>query len=188
MPTKPTRRLVEGAMIAALYVALTLFSRLLGIADGAVHFRLSEALTVLPVFTPAAVPGLTIGCLLANLGSPYGVADILSGTAATLLAALCTRALRGVTVRRIAVLAPVPPVIFNALIVGVVVTIMNEAGQLIPSAFSFAAFSGSALFVALGEIVVCAGLGLPLLWMLQKGELASRIFGGQDALPYSQRR
>ena len=83
MPNKLTRRMVEGAMIAALYVALTYFSRLLGLADGAVQFRLSELLTVLPAFTPAAVSGLTIGCLIANLGSPYGIADIISGTVAT---------------------------------------------------------------------------------------------------------
>ena len=93
MPNKLTRRMVEGAMIAALYVALTYFSRLLGLADGAVQFRLSELLTVLPAFTPAAIPGLTIGCLIANLGSPYGIADIISGTLATFLAALCTRCL-----------------------------------------------------------------------------------------------
>ena len=92
MPNHTVRRLVESAMIAAIYLVLTFASRLLGIADGAVQFRLSEALpTVLPVFTPAAIPGLTIGCLFANLGSPFGIADIISGTLATLFAALLTR-------------------------------------------------------------------------------------------------
>ncbi len=174
MPNKLTRRMVEGAMIAALYVALTYFSRLLGLADGAVQFRLSELLTVLPAFTPAAVPGLTIGCLIANLGSPYGIADIISGTAATFLAALCTRALRRVRLRGLPVLAPLPPVLFNGVIVGAVVTIMNEAGHLVPSAFTLPVFAATALTVALGELAVCAVGGYPLMLLLERNGLAQR--------------
>lgn len=174
MPNKLTRRMVEGAMIATLYVALTYFSRLLGLADGAVQFRLSELLTVLPAFTPAAIPGLTIGCLIANLGSPYGIADIISGTLATFLAALCTRALRGVRFHGIPVLAPIPPVVFNGVIVGVVVTIMNEAGQLIPAAFTLPVFAATALTVALGEVVVCAVGGYPLMFLLERNGLSRR--------------
>lgn len=175
MPNKLTRRMVEGAMIAALYVALTYFSRLLGLADGAVQFRLSELLTVLPAFTPAAIPGLTLGCLIANLGSPYGIADIISGTLATFLAAVCTRALRRMKWREIPVLAPFPPVIFNGLIVGVVVAIMNEAGQLIPSAFTLPTFALTALTVALGELVVCAVGGYPLMLLLERNGLSQRL-------------
>lgn len=174
MPNKLTRRMVEGAMIAALYVALTYFSRLLGLADGAVQFRLSELLTVLPAFTPAAVSGLTIGCLIANLGSPYGIADIISGTVATFLAALCTRVLRKVRLRSIPVLAPLPPVLFNGVIVGAVVTIMNEAGQLVPSAFTFPVFAATAFTVALGEIVVCGAGGYPLMFLLERNGLSQR--------------
>ena len=161
-------------MIAALYVALTYVSRLLGLADGAVQFRLSEMLTVLPAFTPAAVPGLTIGCLIANLGSPYGIADIISGTLATFVAALCTRALRGIRPKGIPVLAPVPPIVFNGLIVGAVVTMMNEAGQLIPSAFTFSAFALTAVTVAFGELVVCTAGGYPLMFLVERNGLAKR--------------
>lgn len=77
--------LVQGAVIAALYAALTYVAGAVGLAYGNVQFRFSEALTVLAAFTPAAIPGLTIGCFLGNLGSPYGMVDIICGTAATLL-------------------------------------------------------------------------------------------------------
>ena len=168
MPNQLTRRLTEGAVIAALYVVLTYVSRLFGLADGAIQFRLSEVLTVLPVFTPAAIPGLTIGCLLANLGSPYGPADILSGTAATLLAAVATYLLRRIRIKGLPVLAPLPPVLCNGILVGVVVAIMNEAGQLIPSAFTWPAFLLTALTVALGELVVCILGGYPLMLLLRR--------------------
>lgn len=174
MPDKPIRRMVEGAMIAALYVALTYFSRLLGLADGAVQFRLSELLTVLPALTPSAIPGLTVGCLIANLGSPFGVVDIVTGTAATFSAALCTRALRDVRLRGLPVLAPLPPVLFNGLAVGAVVALMNEVGKLAPSAFTFSAFAASALTAALGEAVVCGAGGYPLLLLLERNGLSRR--------------
>lgn len=174
MPNKLTRQLTTGAVIAALYVALTYFSRLLGLADGSIQFRLSEVLTVLPAFTPAAVPGLTIGCLIANIGSPFGIIDILSGAAATFAAAVCTRALRRVTYHGHPVLSPLPPIILNGLIVGTVVTIMNDAGKLIPQQFTLPAFAVSALFVALGELVVCAGAGYPLMLLIEHNGLDKR--------------
>ena len=168
MPHSLTRRITEGAVIAALYVVLTYASRLFGLADGAIQFRLSELLTVLPAFTPAAIPGLTVGCLLANLGSPYGPADILSGTAATLLAAIGTYLLRRVRIKGIPALAPLPPVLCNGVIVGAVVAVMNEAGQLIPSAFTWPAFLLTALTVALGELAVCVLGGYPLMLVLRR--------------------
>lgn len=88
------RYLVQGAMIAAIYTVLTLLAALWGLAYGPVQFRFSEALTILPVFTPAAIPGLTVGCLLSNIFSGYGIYDMVFGTLATLLAAAGTRLLR----------------------------------------------------------------------------------------------
>ena len=87
MKNKKVYSLVSGAVIAALYAALTYVASSVGLAYGAVQFRFSEALTVLAALTPAAIPGLTIGCFLANLGSPYGIVDIVCGTLATLVAA-----------------------------------------------------------------------------------------------------
>lgn len=104
---KDVNSLVCGAVIAALYAALTYAASAVNLAYGAVQFRFSEALTVLAAYTPAAIPGLTIGCLLANLGSPYGITDIICGSAATLLAAVFTYLTRKVKVKGLPLLAPV---------------------------------------------------------------------------------
>ena len=88
--SKKVRFLALGAVIAALYAVLTYVAAAVNLAYGPVQFRFSEALTVLPVFTPAAIPGLTLGCVIANLGSPLGVVDWVFGPLATLLAALAT--------------------------------------------------------------------------------------------------
>ena len=87
-------RLAQAAMIAALYIVLTFIANLLGIASGAVQIRFSEALTILPYFTVSAVPGLTVGCLLANILTGCALPDIIFGTLATLLGAVFTRLLR----------------------------------------------------------------------------------------------
>ena len=91
--SKNVQYLTLGAMIAAAYTVLTLLAAALNLAYGEVQFRFSEALTILPVFTPAAIPGLALGCLLSNLWSGFGVADMVFGTLATLLAAIATRML-----------------------------------------------------------------------------------------------
>lgn len=164
------RLLAFSAMIAALYAALTLLSALWGMAYGPVQFRLSEALTVLPAFTAAAVPGLTAGCFLANLFSGYGP-DMVVGTAATLIAALGTRLVRNVKWRGLPVLAPLPPVLVNAAVVGAEISVFA------PEGFSWAGYLSAALSVGLGELAVCCGLGLPLAaWVQKSGSL--RAFGG----------
>ena len=156
------RFLTEAAMIAAGYTVLTLLAMMLNLAYGPVQFRFSEALTVLPVLTPAAVPGLAVGYLLSNFWSSMGALDIIFGTAATLLAALTTYMVRNIRVKGIPILAPLPPVLFNALIVGVEITIVSPGG------FVFPAFLANALSVGLGELAVCYVLGLPLLVALEK--------------------
>jgi len=156
MKNSRTIFLVTSALIAALYAGLTYLSALFGIAYGPVQFRISEALTILPVLTPAAIPGLTIGCLIGNLGSPYGIVDILCGTLATAIAAVFTRMCRRVRFKSIPFLSPLAPVIFNALIVGAEITFF------LPGGASFTGFLLSAGWVALGELVVCYALGLPL--------------------------
>lgn len=169
MKEKQTYRLVLGAVIAALYAVLTYFAGMLNLAYGNVQFRFSEALTVLAAFTPAAIPGLTIGCLLANLGSPYGVVDIICGTAATLFAAIFTYLTRNVKVKGLPVLAPLFPVIFNAVIVGAEITMF------LPEGFSFYGFLIQALWVGLGELVICYGAGLPLAAAIEKTNLKKHI-------------
>lgn len=165
--TKSIRWLTQCAVIAALYAAMTFAAGALNLAYGPVQFRFSEALTILPVFTPAAVPGLLVGCLIGNITSPLGWLDIVCGASASLLAAVSTRALRGVRLHGVPILAPLPPVLFNALIVGAEITLLAPGA-------SFAAFLYSALTVGLGQLAVCYGLGLPLYCALRPAE--KRLF------------
>lgn len=140
-----------SAMIAALYMALCLLFQ--AISFGAVQFRLAEALTLLPALFPQAIPGLTVGCLLANLLAGANIYDVVFGTLATLLAALATRRLR-----RSVWLAALPPVLANGVIVGLVLTY----------GYHIDALWLNMLTVALGEAAVCYALGVPLLKGLQR--------------------
>jgi uncharacterized membrane protein len=151
-----TRQLAAAGIIAAIYAALTLF---LPIPQyGAVQLRVAEAMTVLPFLFPEAIPGLAVGCFLANLlGSPY-VLDWVFGTAATLLAALWTSRMKN------RFLAPLPPVICNAVIVGAEIAYFSVLdGEAFLPAFAF-----NAVTVGLGEAIACFVLGLPLLHWLSR--------------------
>lgn len=152
-----TRYLTRAAVIAALYVALTYLAGLMNLAYGPVQFRFSEALTVLPFLFPEAIPGLFVGCIVSNLISPYGVLDLVVGSAATLLAAIWTAKCRN------RFFAPMPPVLCNAVLVGAMIA-WYEAGS---SAGFLPAFAYNALTVGAGELVVCYVLGLPLLKVLE---------------------
>ena len=109
---KRTLYLCQAAVIAALYVVLTFLANMLGLASGVIQIRLSEMLCLLPIFLPAAIPGVTIGCLLANLLTAAVPLDILIGPIATLIGALGTYALR-----KYRLLATIPPILSNALII-----------------------------------------------------------------------
>lgn len=170
MKKKNAHYLVQAAMIAALYAALTYVAAGMGLAYGNIQFRFSEAMTILSIFTPAAIPGLTIGCFLGNLGSPFGLVDILCGTAATFLAAVLTRWVRNIRFFDIPWLVPLPPVLTNALIVGL------EIAWFMPGGFSWVGFAASAFAVGVGELIVCYVLGLPLAVTLEKTGTAQRIF------------
>ena len=161
--SRKVRFLALSAVIAALYAVLTYVAAAVNLAYGAVQFRFSEALTVLPVFTPAAIPGLTLGCLLANLGSPLGVVDWIFGPLATLLAALATCKVA------------LPPVITNVVLVGYELACLSQAGSFGFGNFTWAAFGASALSVGIGELVVCYVLGLPLILALQRTKAMDRL-------------
>ena len=148
---KGLRRLVRGALIAAVYAVLC--AALLPISYGEVQFRVSEALTVLPILLPEAVPGLFVGCLLANLIGGAGILDIVFGSLATLLAAALTYALRRLPVW----VAVLPVVVINGLVVGWVLHVAYGAPLLLSM--------GS---VALGQAVVVYVLGLPLMHLLRR--------------------
>ncbi|MBQ7108349.1 MAG: QueT transporter family protein [Clostridia bacterium] len=161
-----TNFLVTGGLIAALYATATYLAAAIGLAYGGVQFRISEALTILPVFTPAAIPGLIIGCFLGNIGSPFGMADVLLGTIATALAAICAYYARKITFKGLPLLSMLFPVVFNAVIVG------SEIAWFLPEGISAVGFLISAAEVALGELVVCYGLGIPLFYLLKKSRFA----------------
>ena len=168
---KTTRYIAEAAIIAALYAALTYF--LAPISFGSIQFRVSEALTILPVLTPAAIPGLTIGCLIANFSSPFGMVDVILGTFATLLAAICSRAARNIQFKNLPLLSAFFPVIFNAVIVGLDILIAVPEAQY---GFSFADFTFTAylmnmLTVGFGELVICYILGVPFCKALESTKL-----------------
>ena len=151
------RQLALAGVIAALYAVLSYFSGIFGIAYGPIQCRFSEALCVLPFFFPAATPGLFLGCLVANLLSPFGALDIVFGSLATLLAALWTQRVHHRW------LAPLPPVICNALIVGAVLTVQQVPGELFLGTFAY-----NALTVGLGEAIACFLLGGLLLQFLPR--------------------
>lgn len=173
MKRTSTRFLVTGALVAALYALLTYVSAALNLAYGTVQFRLSEALTVLPVVSGAAVPGLVIGCLLGNLTSPYGLVDIICGTGATLLAAIGSRLFARVRLRGTPVVSLLMPIVCNAVIVGAGITFLA------PEGFALPAFLSAALSVAAGEAAVVALLGMPLLLFLQKRGLDPHLYAGK---------
>lgn len=167
---KSVQFLTQSAMIAAIYAVLTLLAAAVNLAYGPIQFRFSEALTLLPIFTPAAIPGLALGCLISNIWSGYGVADMIFGTLATLLAAVVTRMLRNIRYKNVPWLAPLPPVLFNAVIVGLEIAVLSPGG------FIWAGFFSAALSVGAGELVICYALGLPFAAALEKTGVSAKIF------------
>ncbi len=152
--------LTQAAMIAALYVILTAVSNALGLANFAIQLRFSEALTILPAFTPAAIPGLFIGCLIGNILTSCALPDILFGSLATLLGAFGTHFLCRIhhTGQNRLFLAPLPPILSNMLIIPFV---LRYAYGIRPFWFPF-------LTVTAGELLSCGLLGTVLLLSLGK--------------------
>ncbi len=146
--------ITQAAMIAALYVVLTVFINAFNLASGAIQVRISEALTILPFFTPAAIPGLFIGCLISNIVTGCLPWDVVFGSMATLIGALGTYALR-----KYKFLAPIPPIFANALIVPIILIKVYA----LPDAYWFLL-----LTVGAGEVISCGILGMILLFALNK--------------------
>ena len=156
----PTLSLVQAAMIAAIYVVLTFIANALGLASYAIQVRFSEALTILPYFTPAAIPGLFIGCLLSNILTGCALPDIVFGSLATLAGAVGTYVLR-----KWKWCAPVCPIIANTLIVPLV--LIYGYGLLIEGLSTLQCYGYYCLTVGAGEFISCGILGMILLTALQ---------------------
>ena len=158
MKNLTTRRLAVSGMIGAAYAVMAIFGSVFGLTFGPIQFRFSEALCVTPFLFPEAVGGLFVGCLIANLFSPYGLLDIIIGSLATLITAWLTSRCRS------RYLAPLPPVIVNMVLVGGLLA-FEQTG--FTKAF-MAAFWYNACSLAVSEAVVCYVLGLLLLKALEK--------------------
>ena len=166
METKTNRiyQVTFAAMVAALYVVLTFVSNAFGLASGVIQVRLSEALTVLPYFSPAAIPGLVIGCLLSNWLTGCVLPDIIFGSLATLLGALGSYALR-----KWKFLVPIPPILANMIIVPWVLRFAYDVPDGIPYMMAT---------VGAGELIACGVIGMALLFALTP--IRSLLASGRD--------
>ena len=154
MRSKRVKYITQAAMIAAIYVVLTLFISAFHLASGAIQIRISEALTVLPAFTPAAIPGLFIGCFISNLISGGLILDVIFGSLATLIGACGTYLLR-----KWKWAVPIPPILSNVLIVPFV------------QAYVYNFPGGAPYFMAtvgIGQIISCGILGMIVYGIIAK--------------------
>ncbi len=153
---KKTRFLTQAAIIAAIYVVLTLISNALGLSSGAIQLRISESLCILPVFTTAAIPGLFLGCLISNLMCGCVIWDIVFGSVATLIGAVFT-----CFFKKNKYLSVIPPILSNTVIIPFVLK------------FAYGLPEGLWYFVitiGIGEILSCGVLGIILYNILKKYE------------------
>ncbi len=144
-----SRQLVRAALIGGAYAALTMIFA--PISFGPVQVRVAEALTLLPWLWVEAIPGLFIGCVIANFLGGFGIIDVLFGSAATLAAAVMTSRMPN------RYLAAVPPVVVNAIVVGGYLSVLLEIPLLL-----------TMIYVGVGQVVACFGLGIPLLSLMER--------------------
>ena len=167
----PVRTLAQAGLIAAMYAALTLL--LPAPSFGIGQCRISEMLTILAVFTPSAIPGLAVGCLVSNLvglgmgANPAGAWDLLFGPLATLAAALLTWRLRNLRVKGVPVLASLPPVVINAVVVGLELTLVSPV-------FTPQVLAINMLSVGIGQLLACTVCGLLLHAALERSGASLR--------------
>lgn len=163
MNNSKTRNLVFTAVIAAIYAAVTMtlyFTSYTGI-----QFRIAEALTILPFFSSYSVLGLFIGCIIANILSPIGIPDIILGSLATLIAAVITYYIGRSSLKHKEYLAPMPAVIVNAVIVGLMLYFVYHLPLVL-----------AIIQVGFGELVCCYVLGLPLLLFINRNKNIKKYF------------
>ncbi|MGL5977395.1 MAG: QueT transporter family protein [Erysipelotrichaceae bacterium] len=166
------RRIAFGAMIGALYAAVSI--ALAPLSFGNVQIRIAEALTLLAIFFPEAIMGLTLGCFLTNLVGNFmgvniaGPIDIFVGTFATFLAAVLSYRLRHIRYKNIPWAAAIPPILINAIFIGL------ELAIVIGNGMDWTLFGIFALEVGLGQLVAVCVLGIPLVMQLEKTAFMNR--------------
>ena len=152
--TPQTKFWIQAALIAAIYATLTIVLGSFGY--GPIQFRIAEALTILPALTPAGIPGLFVGCMVANILGPYGMLDMVLGGGATLIAAILSYKLR-----KRPLLVPLPPVLVNAVVIGCMLYYAYGVPMSLLACMAT---------VGVGQLVSCYVLGYPLLKILSKYE------------------
>lgn len=177
MKTKKLYFITQAAMIAAIYIVMTIFISTFNLASGTIQVRISEVLTVLPFFTPAAVPGLFIGCLLSNLLTGAMLPDVIFGSLATLLGAMGSYALR-----KHSFLVTLPPVIANMAIIPFVLRYAYGITFIVHGIDVSIPFQ--ALTVGAGEVVTCCIMGTILIKALTpyRHVLFQNDIGMEDAV------
>lgn len=158
MKNSKVKFITQAALIAALYVTLTYIANILGLASNPIQVRFSEVLTILPYFTPAAIPGLFVGCILANTLTGCLLWDVVLGSLATLLGAFFTYILR-----KYKWLAAFPPILFNTLTVPFILKYIYQ----FPGGIAY-----FMLTTGIGEVISCGVLGMILLFSLDKHKSA----------------
>lgn len=164
-------KLVRCGLVAAIYVELCMV--LQPLSYGAVQVRIAEALCLLPVFGTEYIIGVVLGCFLSNLLCST-IVDVVFGTIATLLACLLTYALRNLRIKGLAIPASLPPVLFNAVIVGIEISVLYADPS--NSAPMWLLCVGNGISVALGEIISCSVLGVTLVHLIESNPGLRRIF------------
>lgn len=167
MRNKKVTYMLQAAMIAAIYVVLVIIFDYWSF--GVIQFRVAEALTILPVFTPAAIPGLFVGCILANFMGGSILVDVIFGSIATLIGAVGTYFIGKGKANWMKYLAPIPPILANTIIVPFILKFGYGAEEAIPYMM---------LTVGIGEVIVCAVLGLIVMAVLSKYK--DVIFGNNN--------
>lgn len=158
MKDSRTKAITMAAAIAAIYVVLTFVANAMGLASGVIQVRISEALTILPFFTPVAVPGLFVGCLLSNILTGCAPYDVIFGSIATLIGALGT-AYFAKKMPNSSWIAPIPPILANTIIVPFILMYVYA----VPDALWYLM-----LTVGAGEVISCGIIGMILLKTIQK--------------------
>lgn len=150
-----------GGVIAALYVVLTFVANAFGLANNAIQVRFSEALTILPFFTPAAIPGVFIGCLISNTLTGCILIDTICGSLTTLVAAVCTYLIgkKKPLGNASKWVAPIPPILFNTIVVPFILAYAYQIPGGVPYFM---------LTVGAGEVISCGVLGMILYFALEK--------------------
>ncbi|MGL4731958.1 MAG: QueT transporter family protein [Clostridium sp.] len=152
-----TKKIAFSALLAAVYATITLTFNF--ISYGPIQIRIAEGLTVLPYFSPYAIWGLFIGCLISNILSPIGLPDLIFGSLATLLASYLTYKIGQSNLKYKKLLAPLPPVLINAIIIGSMLKVFYVKD--VPLILNMT-------YVGIGQLICCYGLGLPIISFLTK--------------------